>query len=157
GLIPNLQAGRVDVNRGLKAGGRSPGERSIGTRLRRVLVITEITLSLLLLVFAGLLIRSFMNLQSISAGIDSRNVLTVRLSLPTKKYAEPELMTGFVDRSVERVRELANVESVGMGSVLPLSGMNTRADFTITGRPPATVEEQPAAQNRWVTPDYFRT
>jgi len=156
GLIPILQASRVDVNRGLKAGGRSPGEASIGIRLRRMLVVAEITLSLLLLVFAGLLIRSFINLQSVSAGIDTRNVFTVRLSLPATRYARPELMSAFVDRLIERVRELPQIESAGVGSVLPLSGMNTRADFSITGRPPVTIEEQPAAQNRWVTPDYFK-
>src|SRR5262249_58091256 len=101
-----------------------------------MLVITEITLSLLLLVFTGLLIRSFINLQSVSAGIDTRNVLTVRLSLPATKYPQPALMTSFVDRLLERVRKIAEIQSVSMGSVLPLSGMNTRADFTITGRPP---------------------
>jgi len=157
GLIPILQASRVDVNRGLKAGGRSPGEASIGIRLRRMLVVAEITLSLLLLVFAGLLIRSFMKLQSVSAGIDTRNVLTVRLSLPATKYPRPDIMSAFVDRLIEKIRDLPQIESVGVGSVLPLSGMNTRADFTVTGRPPLTVEEQPAAQNRWVTPDYFKT
>jgi putative ABC transport system permease protein len=157
GLIPILQASRVDVNRGLKAGGRSSGQASIGIRLRRLLVVAEITLSLLLLVFAGLLIRSFIKLQSVSAGIDTRGVLTVRLSLPATKYAQPELTSAFVDRLIQRVRDLPQIETVGLGSVLPLSGMNTRADFTITGRPPVIVEEQPAAQNRWVTPDYFKT
>ena len=119
--------------------------------------MSEIALSLLLLVGAGLLVRSFIKLQSVSAGVDTRNVLSVRLSLPAAKYALPGPMITFVDRLLEKVEQLPGVRSVSMGSVLPLSGMNTRADFSIVGRPPVTEEERPAAQNRWVAPNYFRT
>jgi len=157
GLIPSMQASRIDLNRVLRGSGRSSGERSPGVRIRSLLVMSEIALSLLLLVVAGLLVRSFIKLQSVSAGVDTRNVLSVRLSLPAAKYALPGPMISFVDRLLEKVQQVPGVRSVSMGSVLPLSGMNTRADFTIVGRPPATLEQQPAAQNRWVAPNYFRT
>src|SRR5262245_13403793 len=157
GLIPSMHASRIDLNRALKGSGRSSGESSPGLHMRRLLVASEIALSLVLLVGAGLLVRSFIKLQSVSAGVDARNVVSVRLSLPATKYAQPGVMIAFVDRLLQNVQQLPEVRSVSVGSVLPLSGMNTRADFTIVGRPPATVEEQPAAQNRWVAPNYFRT
>jgi len=157
GLIPSMQTNRIDLNRALKSNGRSSGERSPGARIRRLLVISEIALSLLLLVGTGLLIRSFTKLQSVSAGVDTRNVLSARLSLPATKYAQPDLMIAFVDRLLQNLQHVPGVRSVSMGSVLPLSGMNTRADFSIAGRPSLTEEERPAAQNRWVAPNYFRT
>jgi putative ABC transport system permease protein len=89
--------------------------------------------------------------------VDTRNVLSARLSLPATKYAQSDLMIAFVDRLLQKLRHVPGVRSVSMGSVLPLSGMNTRADFSIAGRPPLTEEERPAAQNRWVAPNYFRT
>jgi putative ABC transport system permease protein len=157
GLIPSMQTNRMDLNRALKSNGRSSGENSAGVRIRRLLVMSEIALSLLLLVGTGLLIRSFIKLQSVSAGVDTRNVLSARLSLPATKYAQSDLMIAFVDRLLQKLRHVPGVRSVSMGSVLPLSGMNTRADFSIAGRPPLTEEERPAAQNRWVAPNYFRT
>jgi putative ABC transport system permease protein len=157
GLIPSMQTNRIDLNRALKSNGRSSGESSPGVRIRRLLVMSEIALSLLLLVGTGLLIRSFIKLQSVSAGVDTRNVLSARLSLPATKYAQSDLMIAFVDRLLQKLRHVPGVRSVSMGSVLPLSGMNTRADFSIAGRPPLTEEERPAAQNRWVAPNYFRT
>ena len=157
GLIPSMQTNRIDLNRALKSNGRSSGERSPGARIRRLLVISEIALSLLLLVGTGLLIRSFTKLQSVSAGVDTRNVLSARLSLPATKYAQPDLMIAFVDRLLQNLQHVPGVRSVSMGSVLPLSGMNTRADFSIAGRPSLTEEERPAAQNRWVAPNYFGT
>ena len=157
GLIPSMQTNRIDLNRALKSNGRSSGESSPGARIRRLLVMSEIALSLLLLVGTGLLIRSFIKLQSVSAGVDTRSVLSARLSLPATKYAQSDLMIAFVDRLLQKLRHVPGVRSVSMGSVLPLSGMNTRADFSIAGRPPLTEEERPAAQNRWVAPNYFRT
>jgi putative ABC transport system permease protein len=157
GLTPALQANRIDINHTLKAGGRSDGEDASGRRLRRILVVSEVALSLLLLVGAGLLIRSFVKLQSISVGADTRNVLSVRVSLPAPKYAQSETMNAFVNALVESIQKLPGVDSASVASILPLSGMNTRADFIVAGHPPATEAERPAAQNRWVAPDYFRT
>jgi predicted permease len=157
GMTPAIQASRLDVNQALKTGGRSPGENTPGVRMRRAMVMAEVALSLLLLTGAGLLIRSFVKLQAVNAGVDTRNLLTVRISLPAPKYSQRETMAAFVDRLLQRVRQLPGVQSGSIGSVLPLSGMNTRADFTIAGRPPRTEEERPAAQNRWIGTGYFRT
>src|SRR5262249_51872698 len=155
GLTPALQASRTDVNYVLKSGGRSSAMFS--NRARSLLVVSEVALSLLLLIGAGLLVRSFMKLQSVNTGIDAKNLISIRMSLPAYHYSQPEAINAFIDRLIREVRALSGVQSVSMGSVLPLSGMNVRADFTIVGRPPATQEEQPAAQNRWIAPDYFRT
>jgi predicted permease len=157
GLTPAVQASRMDVNRALKAGGRSPGGHAAWAGMRRLLVICEVALSLWLLTGAGLLVRSFIKLQSVDVGVETRNLLMVRISLPASKYAQPEAITAFVERLVDNIDHAPGVESASMGSVLPLSGMNTRADFTIAGRPPRTPAEQPAAQNRWVAAGYFHT
>jgi predicted permease len=157
GLAPVVQARRIDINDALRGSGRSSDEHTPGVRVRRLLVIWEVALCLLLLIGAGLLVRSFIKLQSVNSGVDARNVLSIRLSLPATKYLQTEVAGGFVNRLVQNVRMLPGVKSASIGSVLPLSGMNTRADFSIAGRPPATEAERPAAQNRWIAPDYFGT
>jgi predicted permease len=156
GLTPMLQVNRLDVNGTLKASGRN-SEGATGIRTRRALVASQVALSLLLLVTAGLLIRSFVKLQAVSAGVDDRNTLSVQVSLPATRYAQPEIVDRFVDSLVQNVSRLPGVESASVGSILPLSGANTRADFSIAGRPPVKEEERPAAQNRWITPGYFRS
>src|SRR5262249_523571 len=105
----------------------------------------------------GLLVRSFVNLQSVDSGIDPRNLLAVRMSLPAAKYAHADRFISFAARLIDEMRARPGISFVSIGSVLPLSGMNTRADFSVAGRPPLTEAEKPAAQNRWVAPDYFRT
>jgi len=157
GLTPALQTGGLDVNEELKGSGKNVQDSVRGTRTRSLLVVAEVALSLVLLISAGLLVRSFVKLQAVAPGVDTRNLLSMRMSLPAAKYSQPETMSTFVDRLVDRVRGIPGVRSVSLGSVLPLSGMNTRADFTIMGRPPATQAEVPAAQNRWIAPGYFRT
>jgi predicted lysophospholipase L1 biosynthesis ABC-type transport system permease subunit len=86
GLAPVVQTRRLDVNDALKGTGRFSGETAPGLRVRGILVIAEVALCLLLLIGAGLFVRSFINLQAVNAGIDSRNVFSIRLSLPSPKY-----------------------------------------------------------------------
>jgi putative ABC transport system permease protein len=114
-------------------------------------------LSLLLLIGAALLFRSFVNLQSVSAGVNTKDLMSVRFSLPAARYSEPAAMAGFVQQLTRNVQTSPGVRSVSAVTILPLSGMNTRADFTIDGKPPAREDEKPAAQNRWIAPEYFRT
>ncbi len=157
GLAPALQATRTDLNAGLKEGGRSGPRHSGGNRLRGMLVIAEVAVSLTLLVGAGLLIKSFARLQGISPGFDVVNLLAVRLSLPSPRYSRPDTVKVFYDKLAERLAILPGVEDVGATNVLPLSGMNVRTEFTIVGRPPLSPTDAPAAQNRWVSPGYFHT
>src|SRR5262249_12859396 len=94
---------------------------------------------------------------ALSSGVDTKDVATARLSLPRGRYRGGAAMEGFFESALTRIAALPGVASVGAVSVLPLSGQNTRADFTIAGKVYATPADVPAAQNRWVTPGYFRT
>lgn len=156
GLIPALQASKVDLNEALQGtgkGGTDAGKRE-GTR--SLLVVSEIALSLVLLVTAALLVKSFLRLQEISPGFESENLLLTTLSLPGPKYSDRAAVALFFDRLLPRLETLPGVRAVGVTNVVPLSAMNVRNDFTIAGRPPLTETDKPGAQSRWVSPDYFR-
>ena len=113
-------------------------------------------LSLVLLVTAALLVKSFLRLQEVSPGFESDNVLLTTLSLPGPKYSDRAAVSLFFDKVLPRLERLPGVRAVGVTNVVPLSAMNVRNDFTIAGRPPLTVTDKPGAQSRWVSPDYFR-
>jgi putative ABC transport system permease protein len=155
GLAPALQATKTDLNAELKEGRHSGSGGS--SRLRDALVIAEVALSMAMLVGAGLLIRSFAHLQSVSPGFETGKLLTAQLSLPAASYAQAEAVSVFYDRLAARLTSLPGVEAVGAASALPLSGINARTEFTISGRPPVTPADTPAAQDRWVSPGYFHT
>ena len=154
GFAPALKA-TSSVFKDLKSGVRAAGRTS--SRFRNALVVGEVAVSLMLLVGAGLLIRSFARLQSVSPGFDASGVMVARLSLPGAKYGKAEVVTALCDRLNERLSVLPGVESLAATTVLPVSGMNVRTDFSIVGRAPLSPSEMPAAQDRWVTPSYFRT
>jgi putative ABC transport system permease protein len=153
GLIPALQASRTDLNETLKEGGRSSGGGS-RNRLGRLLVPTEVALSLLLLVGAGLMLRSFIRLMSVDPGFDPQNALTVVISLPQNKYP-PLQREAFFQQLLERLRALPGVRSAG--AVYPLLGSGEEgAGFSIGGRPPAAPGEPRLFAPRWVSTDYFK-
>jgi putative ABC transport system permease protein len=156
GLIPALQASRVDLNEELKGEARGLTGGAGHNRTRGVLVVSEIALSLVLLISAGLLVKSFFLLQRVTPGFNTGNLLLVRLSLPQARYQKRETVADFYQKLTQRVESLPGVQAVGVASVLPLSGMNARADFTIVGRALASAQDAPGAQNRWVSPGYFR-
>ncbi len=156
-LVPALQASKVGLNEALKAGGRSSTGGGLGKRTRDLLVISEVALSLVLLIAAGLLIKSFQRIQKVNPGLDTNNLLVVRLSLPQSSYKDRESMKVFYEKVSDRLSVLPEVKSVGLASVLPLSGMNARSDFSIVGRPLPSLKDVPGAQNRWVSPGYFST
>ncbi|HEX8140384.1 MAG TPA: ABC transporter permease [Pyrinomonadaceae bacterium] len=155
GLIPALQASRVDLNEELKGEARGLTGSAGRSRTRSILIVSEIALSLVLLISAGLLVKSFLLLQRVSPGFDAENLLLVRLSLPQAKYQKREQVADFYEKLAPRIESLPGVRGVGAASVLPLSGMNARADFTIVGRALLSAQDAPGAQNRWVSPGYF--
>jgi predicted permease len=157
GLIPALQASNVDVNEELKGTSRSIHGGSRQSRIRNLLVISEIALSLLLLIAAGLLVKSFMQIQKVNPGFNADNTLVVRLALPKQKYSERDTITTFYDRLRPEIENLPGVQSVGAISVLPLSGLIASVDFSIVGRPALSVDEVPVGQYRMISPGYFRT
>jgi putative ABC transport system permease protein len=150
-----LRASKVNLNDDLAGSGK--GTEAAGRdKLHGVLVISEIAFSLMLFITAALLMKSFLRLQAVSPGFDRENVLVARLSLPPAKYRDRETVATFFDKALAQILTLPGVQAAGAVNVLPLSGMNTRSDFTIAGRPPLKPTDKPAAQSRWITPDYFR-
>src|SRR5687768_11754940 len=157
GLIPAIQASKVDINDELKSSGKGTSDAGQRNRTRSMLMVSEVAISLVLLIGAGLLVKSFLRLQEVSPGFDGDNLLLVRLSLPAAKYSNREAVKTFFDKTLPGIQSLSGVQSVAVANVLPLSGMNVRSDFTIVGRPPLSASDIPAAQSRWVSPGYFQT
>lgn len=152
GLVPAIQASKPDVNEALKEGGRAS---SVGhNRFRGVLVVAEVALSLVLLIGAGLMIRSFVRLINESPGLNPENVLTLDVALPRTKYTGPQQIAIF-QQVIERLKALPAVQSAGAVYPLPLSGAEEGMGFGIEGRPPAAPGEAYNTGPRWVSPDYF--
>ena len=151
GLAPTRQATRIDLQETLKEGGSSMSSRRF---LRGLLVISEIALSLILLVGAGLLGRSFLRLLSVDPGFRTENLLTMEISLPQYKYRQDHQRTEFFQQLLERAESLPGVRSVALTTVLPLSGSESKNSFGIEGRENAVANW---ASLRLISPDYFRT
>jgi putative ABC transport system permease protein len=155
GAVPALQTSRVDLNDTLKEGGRGTvGGRS---RSRSFLVVTEIALSLVLLVGAGLMIQSFLRLRRVNVGLDPTNVLTTTLNLPSAKYKEDEQLVAFFKQLVQRVRTIPGVQEASTTGTLPLSGSGWGRSLTVEGFPILSVGQAPMIQHTVITPGYFRT
>jgi putative ABC transport system permease protein len=157
GLAPALHASRTNLTSGLREGGR--GQAGAGGRtVRRALVVAETALALVLLTGAGLLVRSFLHLQSVDRGFDSRAVLVGNVNAPRGRFADRPSLVSLYDRLAERLARVPGAESSALVSVLPLSGSDSDVSFEIEGRPPAkTPAEQPVAWYRIVSADYFKT
>lgn len=152
GLVPALHGSNPNLNETLKESGR---RSSAGSRrgLRDVLVVSEIALSLVLLVGAGLLVKSFIRLQSVNAGFDERNVLTMEVTLPQLQYPKTADQNVFVQRSIERIEALPGVKSAAATINLPLVG-TWGMGYSVVGR---ANEPNQIADNANITPGYFRT
>lgn len=157
GLIPALDVSRADVNEVLKAGSKSVTGGKSARVWRDSLVILEVALSLILLVGAGLMIKSFRQLVNVQPGFDPSNVLTGRISLSGTVYGQPEQRAAYVDQTLERLRSMPGVESAAFVAPMPFSGADVDSDFRIEGKPQPEPGLEPTANNRSVTPDYFRT
>ena len=158
GLLPALQASRPNLNERLKAGGRSATSGTRRQRLRGFLVIAEIALSLVLLVGAGLLIRSFLRLQAVNPGFNSRNVLTMQLDLSGPNYKKGAQVIAFHDQLLERLKRLPGVQYASTRSFVPIASDASFAYllFHIESRQPDASEGSVAFYNA-VSPDYFQT
>ena len=155
GLIPALQASRPDLNDALKEGSRgSTGGRS--RTFRNVFVVAEVSLALVLLIGAGLMVRSFMRLQSVETGFNAENVLTMRAQLPKKKYPEDHQIVEFFKQAEARIAALPGVQAVGSISYLPLTGLASRDGYKVIGQPPPAPGQEPGVEVRVVTPGYFQ-
>jgi len=156
GIVPALRASGASLGDALKEGGRS-GERAMLGRAGRVLVVSEVALSLVLLVGAGLLVHSFARVQHVEPGFDPRGMLTLRLSLPESRYTTFEQGDRFFDALFAALRARPDVDSVAAANALPFSGNNGSRTFHIEGQEPKRPEDQPEEQLRIVTDGYFQT
>ncbi len=158
GLLPALHASRRDSIAHLKEGGRTGTDGRRGGRLRAALAVAELAVALVLLVGAGLLIRTVIALNSEDPGFATRGVLAVRLDLPSAAYGEPGRINGFYEQLIERLDALPGVESAAAGSSLLLSRLPASASINIEGRPPlpANARNVPVPYDS-VTPEYFST
>jgi predicted permease len=154
GTVPALQAAKVDLNETLKEGGRNTAGAS-HYRLRHVLVIVEVGLSLMLLIGAGLMMRSFVRLQQVKPGFDPENVLTMRVGLPGSKYDTPEKRRIFYKEMLERIGALPGVVAGGATTNLPLLG-NWGRSLTVEGYPVLSVGQAPLVNHHLITPNYFK-
>ena len=155
GLFPAFQSARGATQDVLKEGSQASTAGRGRLRLRRVLVAAEVALSLLLLVGAGLLIKSFMRLQGVDAGFDPSGVLTMRIVVPAARYSQPDQVRSFYREVLRRVSALPGVTKVGANNGIPLSGSGGSGTTTIDN--PAFPDDRgtPEADQRIVTPGYF--
>ena len=155
GMLPAIQGASADVNRWLKQGGRGSGPGLGASRLRGALVVAEIALSLVLLVGAGLLAQSFLNLRGVDPGFQPQDVLTLRVSLPRSSYSEPEQRVAAFRELERRVRATPLVEAGGFIYDIPMSADREGTSFTIEGDPPPGPGEGRIINYSFVTPGYF--
>jgi putative ABC transport system permease protein len=156
GWIPALQASRFNLNASLKEGSSAAVGSGRVRRWHRVLVVTEVALALVLLVGAGLMIRSFRRLLQVSPGFNPDELLTFEINLPAAKYNN-EQAGRFFRQITQRIENLPGVKSVGMVTTLPLGGLGYDNPFTILERPPQDPRQKVTADFRTVDHRYFQT
>jgi putative ABC transport system permease protein len=157
GLAPAWQTSKVDVHDALKESGRSASGGVGAQRLRGALVVAEVALSLMLLLGAGLLLKSFQQLMAVDAGFDARNVLTLRLRLPDAKYREAAQTTGFLKEASRRVAALPGVKDVSVATGFPL-GRGSDTGYWLEGQPePQKPGDWPVALTQSVSESYHQT
>ncbi|MFY9608134.1 MAG: ABC transporter permease [Blastocatellia bacterium] len=154
GLAPALMASRTDLNEALKEGGRSATAGASRGRMRGALVVSEVALALLVLVGAGLLVKSFVRLRAVDPGFQPDNLLTMRLFLTDAKYATNEPRLSFLKELTARLEALTGVQGVGISDDLPIEGTDSSADLIVEGREPAPGERLMTGVHV-VNPRYF--
>jgi predicted permease len=156
GLAPALQASRTDLQQGLRDGGRGATTSGSHLRLRNLLVVSEVTLACVLLIGAGLLLRSFANLLQTDPGFRPQHVLTAGISLPDAEYKNGEAVARFCDQLVQNLNSIQDVQAAGIGTDLPWTGYDENVGgWMIEGRKPPPNEEFHGRYHA-ATPGYFR-
>ena len=157
GLVPAIHVRGTNLNDAIKSGGSGSQSARRGRNFRSVIVVAEVALSLLLLVSATLLIRSFAKLASTNIGFSPKNLLTFRVRLPESRYSQDQDITSFFEQLEDLASALPGAKSAGMINLLPLSGWQAFSDFEIEGRPTQDQGEHLSGQVRIVDSKYFRT
>lgn len=156
GLVPALRATRADANLALRGRSRMDAGGAGPQRIRAAFVVGEIAISLVLLIGAGLLIRSFMRLRDNEMGFRMDHIVTARVSIPEEKYPDDARVSRFYDQLLEKVRAVPGVEEAAATSFLPLTGRQFDNSFDIVGRPPQGHAGKTYALIRFVDPQYFQ-
>jgi len=156
GLLPAFSSTGKKMMNALQASARTGASSVSRSALRKSLLTAEIGITVVLLVAAGLLLKSFMRLRSADVGCATDNMLTLKYSLPEKKYDTPEKVNAFNEALLERVRSMPGVRAAALGSTLPAAGHAGDDVFTVKEHPPLTVgQDLPDALNRTTDPGYF--
>jgi putative ABC transport system permease protein len=156
GVAPAFRTVNLNLSDSLKEGGRSSGEGTMRNRTRSLLIVFESAVAVVLLIGAGLLVRSLIALQNTSPGFDASNVLTMRVDLSRAKYDSGEKTANFFQELEQRVGGLPGVETVGFVTELPMSGQLNDIPFTVEGRPPVSINEAFDADFRRINEHYFQ-
>ncbi|MEP6835294.1 MAG: FtsX-like permease family protein, partial [Gemmatimonas sp.] len=157
GLLPSRTSTRPDIASTLREGGRGSGMRRSSHRARRLLVVVELALSVMLLAGAGLLIKSFERLTSVDPGFRTDHAVSFAISLPAVKYKSDEQLSTFVTSMLDRVRALGGVQKAGAAMGMPLTPFGMTFTFSVSGRVYKSPADQPSAEVRVATPDYLAT
>lgn len=154
GILPAVHLARTNTSQALKQGlGRTDSD-SGGNRTRSALVVIEVALSLVLLIGAGLMVRSFQNLRQVSPGFESHGVLTATAAISRDKFPQPELEANFVRQALERMRALPGVALAGAIDDIPLGPNGSHQPIAVEGRPVVPMSEQPEVDVSVITPGY---
>jgi putative ABC transport system permease protein len=156
GLLPALHASKSDLQSSLREGGRGHAGSGRARLARDLLVLGEVAAALVLLVGAGLLVRTFVGLQGVSPGFDPDGVMTLRISLPETTYPDDASQVAFYQRLSERLKAVPGVEASGTGFPLPLGGSDYVLSFAVQGRPAPPPNQSPESWMRFVTPGYLQ-
>ncbi|HEY6187243.1 MAG TPA: ABC transporter permease [Pyrinomonadaceae bacterium] len=157
GLAPATQASKFNLNETLKEGGRDSAAGSRGNRIRGLLVIAEVAVSLILLIGAGLLINSFMRLRNVDPGFRADNLLTMNVILPRLKYADQTRRSAFYTELIQRIEALPGVQSAAVTNWIPLVMQGDSIGISIEGRPDPPPDQRNIVVTRVVSPHYFGT
>src|SRR5215211_5135963 len=157
GLAPAMQAVRFNQIETLKEGGRDAATGGSGKRLRSLLVMAEVAISLVLLIGAGLLINSFLRLRNVDPGFRADNLLTMKIVLPEPKYEDVERREVFYTDVIGRVQSLAGVRSAAVTTNLPLYQQGNSLSIRIEGRPEPPPQQESIIVTRVISPGYFDT
>jgi len=155
-VLPALKASRPDINEVLKAGAKTATSSGSAQFWRDSLVVAEVALGLVLLIGAGLMMRSFASLTNIRPGFDPENVLTARITLSGPTYEDPDARKRYVGQTIEQLKALPGVESAAFVAPMPFSGAEIGGDFKIDGQATPEPGQEPSANVRNVTSDYFQ-
>ena len=157
GLAPALQSARTDLRGSLNEVGTKATGSGSHRRFRSGLVVAEIALSLVLLVGAGLLVRTFVSILSTDPGLRAEGVLTAHLAIPSERYREGEAAPRLLAPVLERTRALPGVQAAGMISMLPIQSAWTNGGYAVEGEPPPPAGQEPIAEFRGTSPGFFAT